>query len=425
MSGTRAANAAITRTFREEHGRVVATLMRLTRGDLQLAEDAAAEAFTEATRRWPAEGVPERPGAWLTTVARNRVLDRLRRDRTVRDKAPSLTELARLGAEERRDREHPEQAPAYPDDRLALMFTCCHPSLASEAQVALTLRTLGGLTTGEIARAFLVPEPTMAQRLVRAKKKIQKAGIPYRVPESAELPARLRDVLRVIYLVFNEGYRATSGASLVRGDLCDEAIHLASVTMELLPGTAEVEGLLALMTLHHARRDTRVDAQGDLVLLEEQDRGRWHHREISRATALLDRAMRRFDPGPYQIQAAIAALHATAPRSEETDWVQIAALYGRLAQLEPSPVVHLNRAVAVAMATEPARGLAMLDVIEAEGSLSKYALLHAARADLLRRDGAGAASIAAYRRALALTANEPERRFLARRLRELGACADD
>lgn len=414
-----ASHRAIARTFKEEHGRVVATLMRLTAGDLQLAEDAAAEAFASALERWPAEGVPERPGAWLTTVARNRVLDRLRRNRTVREKAPSLTELARIEAEARRDREHPERAPAYPDDRLALMFTCCHPSLASEAQVGLTLRTLCGLSTAEIARAFLVPESTMAQRLVRAKKKIQRAGIPYRVPEPHELPERVLDVLRVIYLVFNEGYRATVGDDLVRRDLCAEAIHLGRVTHELMPAEPEAMGLCALMMLHHARRDARVDAEGDLVLLDDQDRGCWHGDEIERACRLLDAAILFRAPGPYQIQAAIAALHATAKRAEDTDWLQITALYGRLEQLEPSPVVSLNRAVALAMATEPKVGLEVIERLEHEGALANYALLHAARADLLRRSLQLEAAAHAYRRALELTGNEPERRFLRRRLREV------
>ncbi|EDM80823.1 probable sigma factor, includes region 2 [Plesiocystis pacifica SIR-1] len=415
--------AAIARTFKSEHGRIIASLMRLTQRDLQLAEDAAAEAYALAIQRWPTEGVPARPGAWLTTVARNRILDRHRRERTARDKAPAVAQLAELSAQERSERDDPESAPAYPDERLALIFTCCHPALGTEAQVALTLRTLGGLSTVEIARAFLVPDATMAQRLVRAKKKIQRAGIPYAVPTPEQLPERLRGVLRVVYLIFNEGYRATSGDALLRRELCGEAIRLAAVTRRLLPDTPEVVGLWALLRLHHARRDTRVDAAGDLVLLEDQDRTRWHHGEIAEAAAALEAAMRLRAPGPYQLQAAIAALHATARAPEDTDWPQIVGLYTLLMRLEPSPIVRLNRAAAIAMARGPHfgldAGLRELDAIEADGSLTRYHLLHAARADLLRRKGVLDGAAKAYARALELVSNAAERRYLERRLRAL------
>jgi RNA polymerase sigma-70 factor, ECF subfamily len=381
------------RLFREESGRAVATLIRVL-GDFDLAEEAVQDAWLVAVERWPAEGVPRNPGAWITTTARNRAIDRIRRARVLETK---LAELEALGAEEGEE---------VPDDRLRLMFTCCHPALAAEARVALTLRTLGGLSVPEVARAFLVAEPAMAKRLVRAKRKIADAGIAYRVPEDEELPHRLPSVLASVYLIFNEGYAATAGDALVRRELCDEAIRLGRLLVELLPGRAEPRGLLALMLLHHARRDARVDEHGQLVLLEDQDRSLWHADEIEQGRALAAVA----GDDEYGIQAAIAAEHV-AP---VTDWARIAELYDAL---DPSPVIELNRAVAVAMAEGPERGLALMDAIE---GLDAYHLLHAARADLLRRLGRGEAARAAYGRALELAGNPVEREFLERRLREAG-----
>lgn len=372
------------------------------------------EAFVQALRTWPGRGVPDNPGAWITTTARNRAIDRLRRERTLREKTETLTRLAELEALGGNETD----VSGIPDDRLRLIFTCCHPSLAMEARVALTLRTLGGLSTGEIARAFLVPEPTMAQRLVRAKRKIRDAAIPYRVPPAELLPERVPGVLAVLYLVFNEGYGSTEGP-LIRTELCEEAIRLSRVLVDLMPGEPEALGLLALMILQHSRRRSRLTADGDLVLLEDQDRSRWDHDAIDEGLSLLDAAMARRRPGPYQVQAAIAALHARAPRAEDTDWPQIAALYGRLIALAPSPVVELNRAVAVAMADGPARGLALVDALADE--LDGYHLFHSARADLLRRLERQDEAAAAYDRALQLATNPAERAFLERRLAGLRA----
>ena len=390
---------------------MVATLIRVL-GDFDLAEEAMQEAFARALETWPRTGIPDNPGAWIVTTARNRAIDRLRRERTLREKTgwlKQLAELEALGGDE-------TDMSGIPDDRLRLMFTCCHPALALDAQVALTLRTLGGLTTPEIARAFLVPETTMGQRLVRAKRKIRDAGIPYRVPPPELLPERVPAVLAVLYLVFNEGYAATGGP-LLRRELCDEAIRLARVVNELLPDQPEVPGLLALMLLQHSRRDARTSTDGELVLLEDQDRARWDRAMIDEGLALLERAMALGRPGPYQVQAAIAALHTQAPRPEDTDWPQIAALYGSLLRMSPSPVVALNRAVAVAMADGPQAGLALADRLAVD--LDEYHLFHATRADLLRRADRGSEARIAYRRALELVTNPQERAFLERRLAEV------
>jgi len=383
-------------------------------GDFDIAEEAVQEAFVRALETWPRDGVPDNPGAWITTTARRRAIDRLRREENLRRKTETLqvlAELEALGGSE-------DDVSGIPDDRLRLIFTCCHPALAIEARVALTLRTLGGLTTREIARAFLVPEPTMAQRLVRAKRKIHEAGIPYRVPPSELLPARVPGVLAVLYLIFNEGYAASSGP-LVRAELCEEAIRLARVLDRLMPREPEVRGLLALLLLQHSRREARTDAAGDLVLLEDQDRSRWDHEAIDEGLMLLDQALAVRRPGPYQVQAAIAALHAGAPRPEDTDWPQIAALYGSLARLLPSPVVELNRAVAIAMADGPERGLPLVEALG--GELDGYHLFHAARADLLRRLDRRSEAAEAYRRAFELAANPVEREYLLGRITELGA----
>ena len=400
-------HSALVRAFRDEWGQVVATLIRLT-GDWDLAEDCAQDAFTQAVGSWSRDGVPRRPGAWLTIAARNRALDRLRRDAVG---AAKLTEVAAMTV----PGEEPDDSDV-PDERLRLMFTCCHPALSLDAQVALTLRTLAGLTPAEIARALLVAEPALKKRLVRAKQKIRHAGIPYRVPPAHLLPERTPAVLAVLYLLFNEGYAATAGADLLRRELSAEAIRLARVLHELMPDEPEATGLLALLLLQDARREARVDDSGDLALLEDQDRDRWDRAEIEEGVALLDAALRRGSPGPYQVQAAIAACHGRAARAADTDWPQIAALYGRLAELTRSPVVELNRAVAVGMAAGPAEGLRLLSTLDLPG----YHLLPATRAEFLRRLGRRGEAAEAYRAALRLVTTDTERRFLSRRLAEMG-----
>jgi RNA polymerase sigma-70 factor (ECF subfamily) len=416
-----AARDVVARLFREEQGRAVATLIRVT-GDFDLAEEAVQDAFISALETWPVRGIPENPGAWITTTARNRAIDRLRRRKRLVEKTETLAREAAIESElEAIETGSSEDAMHIADDRLRLIFTCCHPALAMDARVALTLRTLGGLTTPEIARAFLVPEPTLAQRLVRAKRKIRDAGIPYRVPPAELLPERLDGVLRVLYLVFNEGYAASSGDSLIRRELCAEAIRLTRVVVSLLPEEPEAVGLLALMLLHDARRDARVGPSGELILLDDQDRSRWDTDRIAEGRALVEGALGERRPGPYQLQAAIAALHDEATTPGETDWTQIAALYVALQRMSPSPVVELNLAAAVAMADGPAIGLAMMDGIATSGELETYPYLHSARADLLRRLGRWSEADAAYRRALALTTNAPERSFLEGRLREVDA----
>jgi RNA polymerase sigma-70 factor, ECF subfamily len=409
---TAAVDAAVTRAFREDWGQIVATLIRLT-GDWDLAEECAQDAFAQALQRWPRDGVPRRPGAWLTTTARNRAVDRLRREAVG---AVKLREAAMLSVPDGPGDD--AAGDGGPDDRLRLMFTCCHPALAFEAQVALTLRTLAGLTTAEIARSFLVSEDTMSKRLVRAKGKIRHAGIPFRVPPAHLLSERTASVLGVLYLLFNEGYAASAGADLVRQNLTAEAIRLARILAQMLPDEPEAGGLLALLLLHDARRAARVDATGELVPLEDQDRSRWDASQIAEGTRLLEAALQRGRPGPYQVQAAIAACHATAAEAADTDWAQIAALYGQLVRLVPSAVVRLNRAVAVAMRDGPAAGLALVEQLERARELAGYHLLPATRADLLRRLGRTGEAVAAYREALELAPTEPERRYLARRLTE-------
>jgi RNA polymerase sigma-70 factor (ECF subfamily) len=406
--------AAVADAFREEWGRVVATLIRMTR-DWDLAEECAQDAFALALERWGRDGVPRRPGAWLTTTARNRALDRFRRGAT---EAAKLQELAVLSPPD--DPEDEGDESGVSDDRLRLIFTCCHPALPLEARVALTLRTLAGLTVDEIARAFLVAEPTMAKRLVRAKSKIRNAGIPYRVPPAHLLPERTGGVLAVLYLLFNEGYAATAGPDLVRQALCTEAIRLTRTLATLMPDEPEALGLLALMLLQHSRRAARLDDAGDLVTLEDQDRSLWDASEIEEGLGLLDDALRHDSAGYYQLQAAIAACHAIAQDAADTDWSRIAVLYGRLVEVAPSPVVDLNRAVAVAMADGPAAGLEVVEALEASGTLAGYHLLPATRADLLRRLDRRTEAAAAYREALELAATDAERRYLTRRLDEMG-----
>jgi len=411
-----ALDATIAEVFRREHGRIIATLIRVC-GSFELAEEAMQEAFASALLDWRDNGVPRSPGAWITTTARNKLVDVLRRDRTRKREQDAVGYEIELRASE--DDMSDFDAEHHGDDRLRLIFTCCHPALNREAQIALTLRTLGGLTTTAIARAFLLPEPTLAQRLVRAQRKIKTAKIPYQVPSTDALPERLASVRSVLYLIFNEGYVATQSTELVSGELCTEAIRLTRMLCELLPNDPESLGLLALMLLHDSRRNARVDANGDLVTLDEQDRSMWDRAMIIEGAGLVETALLLGQPGPYQLQAAIAAVHAEALTAAETDWPQIAALYAELEKSQPTPIVALNRAVAVGMSEGPAQGLALLEQLHRHQQLDGYHLYHAARADVLRRLELNDRALEAYRAAIALTTNAAERRFLEKRIASL------
>jgi RNA polymerase sigma-70 factor, ECF subfamily len=410
--------ATVESVFRNESGRIIAGLIRVSHS-FDLAEEAMQDAFAAAVVSWQADGVPDNPAAWITATARRKLIDYARREQTRRNNEGQLL----YEYESRTSEIDDEMNQPFEDDRLSLIFTCCHPAINMEAQIALTLRTLGGLTTTEIARAFLVPEGTLAQRLVRAQRKIQQARIPYQVPAPGSLPERLSAVQKVLYLIFNEGYSASSGDSLIRRELCAEAIRLARTLVELMPHNPENMALLALMLLHDSRRDARSTSDGQLIPLEEQDRSLWHHDQIAEGVPLVERALGRRNLGPYQLQAAIAAIHAEARTAQETDWKQIAALYAILNTTQASPIVALNHAVAVAMSESLERGLAMIDELGAGGELESYRLYHAARADLLRRMGRNLEAMESYRRALSLTSNAVELRYLGRRLSELDGLA--
>ena len=411
--------ATVESVFRQESGRIIAGLIRVSRS-FDLAEEAMQDAFAAAVINWRADGVPANPAAWITATARRKLIDYARREQTRRNNEGQIL----YEYESRSCTIDEEMSRPFEDDRLSLIFTCCHPAINKQAQVALTLRTLGGLTTAEIARAFLLPEPTLAQRLVRAQRKIQQARIPYQVPDAGALPERLSAVQAVLYLVFNEGYSATSGDSLLRRELCAEAIRLARTLLELMPQNPENMALLGLMLLHDSRRDARSTADGQLLTLEEQDRSLWHQEQIAEGIALVERALGRRNFGPYQMQAAIAAVHAEARTADETDWKQIAGLYVMLDRCQSSPVVSLNMAVAIAMSEGLEQGLAMIDKLGAGGELDSYHLYHAARADLLRRMGRDRAALESYQRGLALTTNAVELRYLRRRITDLTMATD-
>jgi RNA polymerase sigma-70 factor, ECF subfamily len=410
--------AEITSLYREHYGRILASLIRAL-GNFELAEDALQDAFAAAVEQWPGEGAPKNPAAWIISTARHKAIDKARRQTWFRERRDEIQRMVEFEMTPESD----DGANSFPDERLRLIFTCCHPAINRDAQIALSLRTLCGLTTEEIARAFLTPAVTMAQRIVRAQRKIRAAGIPYEVPSGDTLPERLESAMAVIYLVFNEGYSASEGEEIVRRDLCAEAIRLARMLSTLMPQQAEARGLLALMLLHDSRRDARTDSSGDLILLEDQDRSRWDYRQIDEGLGLVAQVMSDSVPGPYAIQAAIAAEHARARRPEDTDWTRIARLYARLLEIRAIPVIALNHAVALAMAHGMPRGLELIEELEASGELSDYYLMWSAKADLLRRMGSLNEAAAAYRRALEVVSNNADRRFLARRLKEVESLA--